>query len=305
MKQIEQVSIVGMGALGVLFGQHLIKELGDEHVTYLMDKARYEKYKDAPLYCNGGELYPHCLPAEEASPADLLIVAVKSTGLSQALDVMKNSVGPNTIILSVMNGITSEEIIGERYGHEHLIYTVAQGMDAVKFGPRLNFTKMGLLAIGVKESVQRKNLDRICEFFDRVNMPYQKEEDIMHRLWSKFMLNVGCNQTCMVFSCTYGAVETPGRKERDTMLAAMRETIAVANAEGIHLTEKDLEEYDAILATLATDGIPSMAQDRIAKRPSEVEMFSGAILSFGKKHGIPTPVNQWLYEQVREIEKAY
>lgn len=305
MKQIKHVSIIGMGALGVLFGQHLAEKTGGKNVTYLMDKTRYEKYKDATLYCNNREFHPCCISAEDASPADLLIVAVKSTGLSRALDVMKNSVGPDTVILSVMNGITSEEIIGERYGHEHLIYTVAQGMDAVKFGSRLNFTKMGLLVIGAREPFQKENLERVCEFFDRVGMPYQKEEDIMHRLWSKFMLNVGCNQTCMVFSCTYRGVETPGSRERDTMLAAMREAIAVANAEGVHLTEKDLEEYDAILATLSPDGLPSMAQDRIAKRPSEVEMFSGTILSYGKKHNIPTPVNQWLYDQVKEIEKTY
>lgn len=305
MKPLNHISILGMGALGVLFGQHLASALGSENVTFLMDEDRYEKYKNAPVYCNDRELHFSCTAASMAKPADLLIVAVKSTGLDAALEIMKNSIGPDTVILSVMNGITSEEIIGERYGHEHLIYTVAQGMDAMKFGPRLNYTKMGCLVIGIRDASQQENLSRVCELFDRTRLPYQVDDDILHRLWSKFMLNVGCNQTCMVCSCSYKDIETPGSREREIMLGAMREVIAIANAEGIALTEKDLEEYDAILRTLSPDGLPSMAQDRVAGRHSEVEMFAGTILSYGKKHHIPTPVNEWLYAQVKEIEKEY
>lgn len=304
MKKIEQVSIVGMGALGILYGSYIAKAIGFDHVHYIMDEKRYEKYKDAPVYCNREELHFRCTPSSLTKPADLLIVAVKGTGLRAALEVMERSIGPDTVVLSVMNGISSEKIIAERYGKEHLIYTVAQGMDAMKFGSSLNYTKMGILVVGAKEEIQRPNLERVCEFFDRIRLPYQAESDILHRLWSKFMLNVGVNQTCMVYSCTYSDVWREG-KERDTMLGAMREVIAVANAEGIRLTEADLKEYDQIIRTLSPDGTPSMGQDRIAKRRSEVEMFAGTILAYGKKYGIPTPVNQWLYEQVMEIEKAY
>lgn len=304
MKKIEQVSILGMGALGIMYGHHIAKAIGFDRVSYIMDENRYEKYKDASVYCNGEKLHFRCVPESEAQPADLLIVAVKATGLNAALDVMERSIGPDTVILSVMNGISSEEIIGARYGREHLIYAVAQGMDAMKFDSRLNYTKMGILAIGVRDEVQQANLDRVCEFFDRIRMPYRAEKDILHRLWSKFMLNVGVNQTCMVYSCTYSDVWREG-KERDTMLGAMREVISVANAEGIALTEEDLTEYDRIIHTLSPSGTPSMGQDRIAKRHSEVEMFAGTIISYGKKHQIPTPVNQWLYDRVREIEKEY
>lgn len=304
MKKIEQVSIVGMGALGILYGSHMAKAIGFDRVHYVMDEKRYEKYKDLPVFCNNEELRFHCVPCPEAQPADLLIVAVKATGLQAAMDVMEKSVGPDTVILSVMNGISSEEIIAGRYGKEHLIYTVAQGMDAMKFGSKLTYTKMGILAVGVREEIQRPNLERVCEFFERIQLPYQAEDDIQHRLWSKFMLNVGVNQTCMVYSCTYSDVWREGQ-ERDTILGAMREVIAVANAEGIGLTEEDLNEYDRIIHTLSPDGTPSMGQDRIAKRHSEVEMFAGTILAYGKKHGIPTPVNQWLYDRVKEIEKTY
>ena len=57
MKKIEQVSIVGMGALGILYGAHIAKKIGFEHVHYVMDEKRCEKYKGAPVFCNGEELH--------------------------------------------------------------------------------------------------------------------------------------------------------------------------------------------------------------------------------------------------------
>ena len=167
MKEVKNVSIIGMGALGVMYGSHLAHHMGFDHVTYIMDEKRYEKYKGSTVTCNGEELSFTCVPASQAVPADLVIVAVKSTGLTEALDTMKNCIGPDTVILSVMNGISSEEIIGERYGAEHMIYAVAQGMDAMKFGAELTYSKMGVLCIGARLESQQEGLDRVCCLFDK------------------------------------------------------------------------------------------------------------------------------------------
>ena len=117
MKEIKNVSIIGMGALGVMYGSHLAHHMGFDHVTYLMDEKRYEKYKGSTVTCNGEELSFTCVPASQAVPADLVIVAVKSTGLTEALDTMKNCIGPDTVILSVMNLIDRFGIDGYWVGH--------------------------------------------------------------------------------------------------------------------------------------------------------------------------------------------
>ena len=218
---------------------------------------------------------------------------------------MKNCVGENTVILSVMNGISSEKIIGERYGHGRLIDTVAQGMDAMKFGSKLTYTKMGELRIGAEDASQKENLEQVAAYFDEIKMPYTVEEDILRRLWGKFMLNVGVNQTCMAFETNYGGALEEGSRAHETMLAAMREVIALAGAEGIRLTEEDLEEYIAILRTLSPEGMPSMRQDAVSRRPSEVEMFAGTVIPMAERHGLPVPANRFLYEKIKEIEASY
>lgn len=305
MKKITNVSIIGMGALGILFGKEISDGIGPHAVQYVMDEARFAKHCGSEVLVNGQPWRAPIVSAEAAQPADLVIVAVKGTGLNDALDVMKGCVGDDTVIISVLNGITSEEIIGKRYGKEKIIHCIAQGMDAMKFGNKLNFTKQGQWHIGLAKDEKQENLDSLVNFFEEAKIPYILEKDIMYRMWSKFMLNVGVNQTCMAFGTTFGGVLTEGTEENRTYISAMREVIALAGAEGICIGEKELKEYIDITRTLRMDGTPSMGQDRINKKYSEVELFAGTVIRMAEKHNIPVPVNKYLYEKVKEIESQY
>ena len=305
MKQINNIAIVGMGALGILFGKQIADGLGNQAVRYVMDGERFEKYQASQVIINGQPWAVPVVKADDAGHADLVIVAVKGTGLEAALDVMKTSVGPETVIISVLNGISSEDIIGEQYGREKLIHCVAIGMDAMRFGNQLNYTKPGFLQIGLAEGELQENLDALVEFFGRAGVPHVVEEDIMYRMWSKFMLNVGVNQTCMAFGTTFGGVLTEGTEANRTYISAMREVIALAHAEGVNIGEKELREYVDITRTLKPEGTPSMGQDRINRKPSEVELFAGTVIRLAEKHNIQVPVNQYLYEKVKEIEAQY
>ena len=305
MNPINTVHIVGMGALGLLYGDIIQRHLGAQSVAFVMDPARCKKYADKTYFVNGKETAFRKISCTEAAPCDLLIVAVKDTGLQAALEVMASSVGPDTVIVSVMNGISSEKIIGGRFGMERMIHTVAQGMDAMHFDGRLDYSKPGQLCMGVLAPAKEALLDRVCEFFDRAGMAYTREEDILRRIWGKYMLNVGINQACMVYGTTYGGALEEGGEPLMTMVAAMREVILVANAEGVNLNETDLKQYLHLMTTLAADNMPSMAQDRVNKKPSEVEMFAGTVLKLAEKHGIPAPANAFLRRRVREIEAEY
>ncbi len=304
IKEINKVSIIGMGALGLLYGSHIVKHLGMEAVDFIMDDKRLKKYEDQKIYCNEEEIRFQLTKDSEAEPADLLIVAVKCTGLKEAIISMKRCVGPDTIILSVLNGISSEKVIGAHYGMDKVIYTVAQGMDAMKFDHKLQYTHIGELHLGIVDNRQQDRLNRVISFFDRINLPYVVEEDILHRLWSKFMLNVGVNQTCMVYDTSYAGALAIGEPNR-TMISAMREVIAIANAEGIKLSEADLNQYIDIIGKLNPEGTPSMGQDRINRKLSEVESFAGTVIEIAKKHKLYVPTNEFLYRRVKEIEQEY
>ena len=118
------------------------------------------------------------------------------------------------------------------------------------------------------------------------------------------MLNVGVNQIVMVHEGTYGTIQQPG-PAREQMKEAMREVILLCRYEGIPVTEEDLEYYVALVDTLSPDGMPSMRQDGLARRPSEVEFFAGTVLKLAVKHHLDLPVNQELYNRIKAMESRY
>ncbi len=303
---IEKIAIVGMGALGLLYAEQLTRGLGSvECVEFIMDEERLARHRSDVYTINGEAKQFRMVSSREARPADLCIVAVKYNALAGALDTMQSVIGPDTIILSVMNGVSSEKIIGKRYPAARILLTVAQGMDAMRDGSSLRFTQCGALRIGTDCPENIPALDAVEELFRRAAVPYVRESDILYRLWFKYMLNVGINQTCMVFDVGYGVATTEGTEANRVLLGAMREVIPLAKAHGVTLTEADVGECVAIEKTLDPLGYPSMAQDRKAGRKSEVEMFAGDVLRMAEELGMDAPFNRFLYERVQEIEREY
>lgn len=306
MKKIETVAIVGLGALGTLFGNLLSKRMDKENLRIIADDGRVERYKRDGVYSNGEACgFQYVTPRQKTSPAGLVLIAVKSLQLNEAILAVQNQVGPDTLILSLLNGISSEGILAQAYGMDKVVYCVAQGMDAVKEGNRLTYTRMGRLCIGPADGgPMPEKVQRVVSFFESVGFPFEVDAHMLKRMWGKFMLNVGVNQTVAVFGPDYEAVFQEGR-QRETMLAAMREVMELSRLEGIGLCEEDIAYWLRILGTLSPQGKPSMRQDVEARRHSEVELFSGTVLELARKHGLPVPVNQMLYDSIRRIEVEY
>lgn len=298
--KIERCAILGMGALGMLYGSLIQENLGQNAVDYLMDSARVEKYRGTGHTVNEKPIQFSMKDASEVLPYDLVIVAVKYNALRPALTELAAAVGPDTILISVMNGIDSEDILAEIFDREHIIDCVAIGMDAMRDGNDLHYSKVGRLQIGALSDSQKPFVDTLSDFFRRAKIPYEIVPDIRRAMWNKYMLNVGINQACTVYATDYAhATSEPILHE---MKQAMQEVIEVARAEGVHLTQDDLERDVAIEQTLDPQSYPSMRQDIVAGRKTEVQMFSGILIGLAKKHGIRVPVNQKYYDRIREIE---
>lgn len=305
MKPIETVGVIGLGALGVLYADQFTRALGKDRVYVLADSKRTERYRREGMWYNGQRCdFNYTDAARLQKPVDLLLFAVKFGGLDAAVDTCRHLVGPDTIVLSVLNGIASEEVLGRAFGPEKVVWCVAQKMSAKKEGNHAFCSPTGELAVGLPAGADRAPLERLTAFFDRIGFAYSLPADIRTHMWSKLLCNTGCNQAALVFQCGYGGLQVPG-KARDTMIGAMREVVAVAAAEGVTLTQADIDSWVSIIDSFPPDGEPSMRQDGKAHRPSEVELFSGTIRRLGQAHGIPTPVNDWLYEQIKAMEAAY
>lgn len=288
---ITTIDIVGLGALGVMYADFFTRKLGKENVRILADKERIERYKKSQITFNGEVCdFQYCDAAAETRPSELMLFAVKYGALETAMEENAHLVLEHTILLSVLNGIRSEEDLGRRFGREKVVHCIAQKMAAMKEGNAAFCTNRGELAIGVLDGGREENLTAVKDFFDRTGFACSCPADMRHAMWGKLLCNVGVNQTVSLFEGTYRSVQQEG-EAREMMKAAMRETILVANAEGVDLSEKDMDDWIAVIDGLTPDGEPSMRQDSKAGRKTEVVLFAGTICELGRRHGIVTPVN--------------
>ena len=303
--QIERVAIVGRGAVGLMYGSIMAEHLGTDAVVFAMDDERFYRHAGERVTVNGAPLAVRTIPMSEAEPVDLVILAVKARGLDAAIESMAPLVGPHTVIESLLNGITSEERIAARYGWEHTVLGICQGMDAVYLDGALTFSHAGEIRFGAAPGTAAGVVEALDDLYTRAGISHVVEADPRRRMWVKLMLNVGINQTCMAYGGTYGSASEPDSEQNRCFIAAMREALAVGQAEGVAMNEADLTEMAILIASLDPTGMPSMAQDRIARRRTEVEEFSGTICRLAAKHGILVPTNEWLYRRIREIESGW
>lgn len=299
---INTIAIIGGGALGALYGSTFC-EMDSSCVSFVAEGNRRERLTSEGLTING-KVYriPVISPEETSQYSDLIIVAVKYNQLDAAIHDMRNRVGDNTIIMSVMNGIDSEERIGAAYGMDRILYTVAIGMDAVREGNTVTYTNPGRIFFG--EARNEKITERVRNIqllFSRAGLIYDTPPDMLHALWNKFMVNVGINQASAVLRADYSVFQT-SKEARELMASAMKEVINVAGAMKINLTEDDICAFDQFLMKLGPKGKTSMLQDVEAGRETEVEMLAGQLIKLGERYGVPTPVNKMLYEKIKKIE---
>ena len=296
--KIEAIDIVGLGALGVMYADFFTEKLGKDRVRVLADGARIRRYGEKPVTFNGKVCdFAYRDAAMDSRPAQLLLFAVKYGALEAAMEEVAHLVDEHTILLSVLNGIRSEEDLGRRFGPEKVVHCIAQKMDALKQGNEERCTTKGELAVGILDGGLAENLERVTSFFEETGFAYTCPEDMRHAMWSKLLCNVGVNQTVALCGGTYGSVQQEGEM-RELMKDAMHEVILVANREGVALTEADLEQWVGIIDTLNPDGEPSMRQDTKAGRTTEIGLFAGTICRLGRQHGIPTPVNDMFLEKI-------
>jgi 2-dehydropantoate 2-reductase len=302
---IETISIIGAGALGAAYGG-LLYDMDVRAVSFVAGGKRSERLRKEGLIVNGKRYFITVIPPEDLlTPADLIIVAVKYHHLDDALRDMKNRVGAETAIMSVMNGIESEERIGAAYGMGKVLYAISVGIDALREGNRVNYNNQGKIFFGEARNVSLTDrVKRIQVLFDKAGIRYETPPDMMRIMWWKFMINVGINQASAVLRAPFLIFQT-SEEARDLMESAMREVIKLSEKAQVNLTEEDIKRFNEILLGLNPGGKTSMLQDVEAGRKTEVEMLAGKVIALGRQYNVPTPVNQRLFDLIKEMETKF
>jgi len=303
VKEIKRVVVLGAGAMGAFYASKFF-DSSLLSTVLVAREPRYDRLKAEGLVVNGKHYsIPVVHPDEATPPADLIIVALKHHSLPEAVHDLKNLVGDQTTLVSVMNGLDSEEYLGSIYGMDKLLYAIAVAIDALREGNSVTYTNPGKVIFGEPDNSQpSERVRRVQAAFEQAGVVTEIPTDMMRMLWWKFMVNVGINQASAVMRAPYGVFQSSPDAQA-LMETLMREVLVLAQRVGVNLGEHDLDAWYAFLKTLSPKGKTSMLQDIEAGRKTEVEIFAGKMVELGKSHGIPTPVNQTLLSIVHVLER--
>lgn len=302
-----KIVIIGAGAMGCLYGGKLSAVPGNE--VYLLDvwKDHIDAINQTGLMMEEKESeLVYSVKAERDATkvgiCDLAIIFVKSTLTDVAVRSNRAVFGPETVTLTLQNGLGNLELIAQEIGRENLLAgTTAHG--ALMLGPgRMRHTGFGKTVIGEIDGEKTERVARIVEVMEKAGLETDLSENVLGLVWDKLLVNVGINAITGITKLQNGQlVEYP--EINDILERAVEEAVAVAKAKGIKLSFPDPVAHtrDVCVATAANKS--SMLQDILNGKRTEIDMINGAIVREGKMVNIETPVNVVLTNLIRFMER--
>jgi 2-dehydropantoate 2-reductase len=300
-----RIAVIGAGGTGGYFGALMAR--AGEDVTFVARGAHLDAIRKGGLTVRSqlsGDFHVACTATdntEEIGPVDLVLFCVKAYDTEQALAHLRLLVGPETMILSVQNGIDNEAQISRAVGPGHVLGAVAHVSSVIAEPGVISQTAgPGRITFGEMDGRTRARTERLLETFRRAGIAAAVHPDITAALWEKF-----------IFICAMSGVTALTRLPIGPILAdpesaglvrdVMAEVEAVALAKGIAVagyTDKAM----AFMVGLEPAMRGSMYYDLAAGRRLELSTLNGTVVRLGRETGIPTPLNGAIYAALRPYE---
>lgn len=305
MKKIKKISLIGLGAMGVFFAPRLQAAFGADF-RIIAEGERKRRLETKGVTVNGVNYrFPIVTPDIANDPADLILIGVKGYSLDQAIADIRNQVGPDTLILSLLNGVESEEKLIASFGEEHILYAFMRMSVVMKDGTADFDPYWGKVHFGERWNQPGAYSERVLAVkavFDLADIPYEIDDDMLKGIWFKYMCNIGENMTCALLGVPFGSFRV-SEHANWFRVEGMREVARIAQKKGIAVGEDEIALQNRTILTLPYSNKPSTLQDLEAGKHTEIEMFAGTVVRMGREVGVPTPLCQAFYHAICAYEE--
>ena len=298
---IKKVAVLGAGAVGsyVIWG---LSARRDIELGVVADGPRGERLAKEGCAINGKIYRPAVWTPGQAHDADLLIVCLKYGALPGALDSIRTIVSERTVVMSLMNGVDSEEIIAAQVGAAHVLPALIKVAshrtgDGVRFDPE---TTIGIIYGELTAPFDSDRVQAVRALFADTGIHFRVTEHIREEIWSKFRLNVCNNLPQAILGAGVGCYSDSSHIKAISD-GLRRELEAIAAAKGIDLSKAAAASTHG--STVPPTARYSTLQDLDAGRHTEIDMFSGALMRMGRELGIQTPYNEYTYHMIKALEE--
>ena len=302
-----KIAILGCGAMGSVYAG-LLASAGHEvwAVDTWRDHVEAMRTKGLRLEGASGDRTVKVnatLTASDAGVCDLVIIATKARDVETAARAAKSLLGPQTLVLSIQNGLGGPDVTASVLGRERVAVGVVGGFGASMRGPgHAHHNGMELVRLGELSGPVSPRLEAVAEVWRSGGFKVKCFDDIDQLVWEKLICNVCFSGTCAVTERTVGEV----MEDPDAFIVASgcaAEAFAVARKRGIKLGFDEPVAYVRDFGSKIPNARPSMLLDLMAKRRSEIDAINGAIPPAAKALGLAAPYNEVISGLVRAKER--
>ncbi len=303
-----KIAILGAGAMGSLFGGLLAE--ADKHVT-LLDINDAHLHAIAAhglrLETDRGDRRVRNLqalrPGDATEVPDVLIVFTKAMHTRAALASVRHLIGASTHVLTLQNGLGNVEALASVVPQERIFVGVTTWPADLAGPGHVRSHGAGVIRLMTADGTPRPMLARVVDTLSAAGLNCQSDANVWGAVWEKVAFNAALNPLCTVLN---QPVDALGAVEDGPMLALtiVDEVLAVARASGITVDAAKVNDNVRHAIVAHRGHKPSMLQDVLAGRPTEIESINGAVVATARRHGVPVPHTETLMQLVRLVQAS-
>lgn len=303
-----RIAIVGVGGVGGYLGArlcHFRDPIKSYHVIFIQrGEGLLALKKNGITLITEQNKYVAFPDMVTDDPSDLgifthVFLCVKSYQLDDVLKLIKNNVAQNTVLISLLNGIGTEEKIKTSFPYAEILGGCVYVSSEVLYPGIVKQTgSAGKLFFGSEvsdENSHRELLDVLKNA--RIKAFYKK--NIKRKEWEKFLILCPFSTLSSFYNCTAGEIVEDGEKNR-MFVSMMKEIVALANAKGVPLDGKDVQENLTRILTFSKETKTSFQRDFKAGKNTEIDVLAGYVVEEGKKLGLKTPLHEEFFDKLNK-----
>ena len=293
-----EIAVMGAGGVGGYFGGLLAR--AGHNVTFIARGAHLDAIRRHGLRVisdNDGDFTVSGRATDNpalAGAPQLVLFTVKMYDNAAAIRAIAPLVGPDTIVLTLQNGIDNGDRLAAEYGPERVLIGSAYLEGRISEPGVVTQGGPGAASFGERTPGITPRGEMLLTVFQEAGWRVELLANMTGMLWRKFAYLAGSAGVCAASGCAYGELRAIP-ETRAAIRAAIAETLAVGAAAGAPLEPDSLEWSMNALDNFPATGMASLAKDFAEGRPVELEGLTGTVIRMGREYGVPTPVNDALY----------
>ena len=301
-----KIAIIGTGGVGGYFGAKLSQAGNDvtflargEHLKTIQTKGLIVKSILGDFKVEPAKVTDNI---KEIGTSDLIILGIKAWQVKDLALELPQIMNDNTIILPLQNGVMAAEELKECVNPKHVIGGLCRIISKIEAPGVINH--MGItptIIFGELDNSKTERVLKINELLVKAGINAKIADDIQAELWKKF-ISICVSGLLAITRSTYGEVREL-KETRQLMIALLTEIYDLSQKMEISIEPDFVEKTVSFIDSFAYDMTSSLTRDVWEGKPSEIEYQNGTVVKLGKKFGVKTPVNEFIYNCILPMEK--